>query len=159
MTETINACASYPVSIFIGGEFELRLAKMVCRDFCDREKEKFGRGLCVTVTPTTYIYTGGEAEGIVVGLINYPRFPLEPGQLQATANALAEDLRLKLGQTSFTTQTPDVTYWSSLRDSDGNPKGGNEVPSRSDDSAGRETASPETPAQDTNTMEGSDDNG
>lgn len=41
------------------------------------------------------------------------------------------------------------------RDSDGNPKGGNEVPSRSDDSAGRETASP-TPDPDTHNQEGSE---
>jgi hypothetical protein len=116
---TSNACASYPVSIFIGGDFSLKLAKMVCRDFCNREKVKFGRGLCVTVTPTTYIHTGGTDEGIegvIVGLINYPRFPLEPWELQATANALGEELRLKLGQTSFTTQTPTVTYWDSFRD-------------------------------------------
>ena len=79
-----EACQAYPVSIFIAGD--AKLATMICRDFCDKE------GLCVTVTPTTYVYTNGQEEGVIVGLINYPRFPAEPGAIYATANALAEKL-------------------------------------------------------------------
>lgn len=56
---------SCPVSIFIAGDFDE--ARDLCRAFCDEE------GLCVTVTPTTYVYTGGEEDGVIVGLINYPR--------------------------------------------------------------------------------------
>lgn len=32
-------------------------------------------GLCVTVAPTKFYYTNGNEDGVVVGLINYPRFP------------------------------------------------------------------------------------
>jgi hypothetical protein len=102
-----EACPAYPVSIFIAGD--AKLARMICRDFCDKE------GLCVTVTPTTYVYTGGEAEGVIVGLINYPRFPAEPGAIYATANELAEKLCQLMGQQSFTVQTPDAAFWTSYR--------------------------------------------
>lgn len=105
---TEKACASYQVSIFIAGDE--KLARMVCREFCDKE------GLCVTVTPTAYVYTGGEEPGVIVGLINYPRFPSAPGAIFATANALAEKLCEMLGQHSFTIQTPDATFWTSWRE-------------------------------------------
>lgn len=104
---TEKACASYPVSIFIAGDE--KLARIVCREFCDKE------GLCVTVTPTSYVYTGGEEAGVIVGLINYPRFPAAPGMIFATAKALAEELCQKLGQESFSIQTPDATFWTSWR--------------------------------------------
>lgn len=105
-----EACRAYPVSIFIAGD--AKLAEMICRDFCDKE------GLCVTVTPTTYVYTGGQEDGVIVGLINYPRFPKEPGAIYATANELAEQLCLKLGQQSFTVQTPDAAFFTSYRPAD-----------------------------------------
>lgn len=115
ITPRHEACPAYPVSIFIAGD--AKIAKMVCRDFCDKE------GLCVTVTPTSYVYTGGEEEGLVVGLINYPRFPAAPGHIYATATALAEKLCEVLGQHSFTVQTPDAAFWTSYRAEDGEPVG------------------------------------
>lgn len=108
MKETEKACAAYAVSIFMGGD--IKLAKSICRDFCDKE------GLCVTVTPTTYVYRNGEEDGFIVGLINYPRFPAAPGMIYATAKALAEKLHLMLGQDSYTIQTPDAAFWTSTRD-------------------------------------------
>jgi len=44
--------------IFIAGD--IATAKQACRSFC------FDLGLCVTVEPITYIYTGGEEEGVRV---------------------------------------------------------------------------------------------
>lgn len=105
-----EACSAYPVSIFIAGD--AKTAKMICRDFCDKV------GLCVTVTPTTYLYTGGQEEGVIVGLINYPRFPADPGVIFATANELAEKLRQLLGKQSFTVQTRDAAFWTSYRADD-----------------------------------------
>lgn len=105
MTPRHEACPAYSVSIFIAGD--AKLAAMVCRDFCDNE------GLCVTVTPTTYVYTGGQEDGVVVGLINYPRFPSTPGAIYATAEALAEELCHMLRQQSYTVQTPDAAFWTS----------------------------------------------
>jgi len=107
MTPRNEACRAYSVSIFIAGD--AKLVETVCREFCDKE------GLCVTVTPTTYVYTGGQENGVIVGLINYPRFPSEVGAIYATATALAEELCAKTGQQSFTVQTPDAAFWTSYR--------------------------------------------
>jgi hypothetical protein len=101
---------SYPVSIFIAGD--AAAAQVICRDFCDEE------GLCVTVTPTTYVYTGGEEVGVIVGLINYPRFPSELASILMAAKMLAFELMHKLEQESVSVQTPDETHWFSIRAAD-----------------------------------------
>lgn len=101
---------SYPVSIFIAGDPDA--AREVCRDFCDDV------GFCVTVTPTTYVYTGGQEAGVIVGLINYPRFPRSPAEIQSRALALALKLKDELGQESFSIQYPDTTIWHSWREVD-----------------------------------------
>lgn len=101
---------SYPVNIFVGGDADQ--AKRVCRRFCDEE------GLCVTVTPTTYVHTGGEEAGVIVGLINYPRFPAEPRQIESVAKLLALELMHKLEQQSVSVQTPEMTHWFSIRAAD-----------------------------------------
>lgn len=101
---------SYPVSIFIAG----RAADIEdqCRTYCDEV------GLCVTCTPTVFIYTHGEEDGYIVGLINYPRFPSEPATIWAHAEALAERLRVEACQQSYTIQAPDKTVWFSHRPED-----------------------------------------
>jgi hypothetical protein len=102
--------ASYPVSIFIAGSaWE---AESACLDYCD------ATGFCVSVTETTYCYTGGEEAGIIIGLINYPRFPKEPHEIWARAEELAAMLRERLGQESYTIQAPDKTVWFSHRAED-----------------------------------------
>jgi hypothetical protein len=106
-TEFAPSC---PVGIFMAGDIEL--ARLACAKFCDEV------GLCVTVTPTTYVYTGGEEHGIIVGFINYPRFPKEPAQIEATAIELGMKLREALGQESFSVQTPTTTTWFSWRAAD-----------------------------------------
>jgi hypothetical protein len=101
---------SYPVSIFIAGEW-LR-AEQICRAYCDEI------GLCVTVTPTHYIYTDGQEQGVIVGLINYPRFPSDPQDIINKASALADRLREGLRQESYSIQTPERTIWRSWRAAD-----------------------------------------
>lgn len=102
--------ASYPVSIFIAGT--VWEAETACLDYCDRV------GLCVTVTETIYCYTGGEEAGVIVGLINYPRFPSTPEAIWARAEELAADLCERLRQQSYTIQAPDRTVWISHRPED-----------------------------------------
>jgi hypothetical protein len=98
---------SYPVSIFIAGaEAE---ARRICREHCDEA------GLCVTVTATEYVYTGGEESGVIIGLINYGRFPSEPEGIFARARELALKLIEGLGQESASIQAPDKTLWVSFR--------------------------------------------
>ena len=101
-------CPSYPVSIFMAGS--PKDAHLWCRGYCDDV------GLCVTVTETRYVWTGGFAFGFIVGLINYPRFPLSPEQIWSHAEAIGELLCRKLEQDSYSIQAPDKTVWFSHRE-------------------------------------------
>lgn len=99
--------ASYPVSIFIaGGACDI---DDMCQTYCDEV------GFCVTCTPTTYIYKHGEEDGYIIGLINYPRFPMTPEQIFDHAENLAYRLCDEASQASFSIQTPDATHWYSSR--------------------------------------------
>lgn len=84
--------------------------KQIIRAECMRE------GLCVTVEPSTYIYTGGEEAGYVVGLNEYPRFPLGALKLEARALDLAVRLRDGTHQHSVMVQTPTMTHWLTNRE-------------------------------------------
>lgn len=99
---------TYRAQIFMAGD--IGQAKQVCREYCKKV------GLCVTVTPTDFIYTGGEEAGFVIGLINYPRFPATPEIIEEHAVALANVLRVRLCQHSFSIVTDVNTYWFSERD-------------------------------------------
>ncbi len=106
----VEFAPSCPVSIFIAGDHDKALG--ICLAYCDAV------GLCVTVTQTTYVYTGGAEAGVIVGLINYPRFPSDLPHIEAKAVELATLLKDKLGQGSFSVQTPTTTTWFSWRDAD-----------------------------------------
>jgi hypothetical protein len=94
--------------IFMAGD--LSQAKQVCREYC------FEVGLCVTLEPVDFIYTGGEEAGFRVGLINYPRFPTtETKELETKAMHLANVLMVKLCQHSYSVVGPDETLWFSRR--------------------------------------------
>jgi hypothetical protein len=93
--------------IFIAGSIET--AKQICREECLRE------GLCVTVDPTSYIYTGGEEEGVVIGFINYPRFESSEIIIYNRACKLAQRLIKEMGQTSASVMTSYRTTWFSNR--------------------------------------------
>lgn len=125
-------CPSYPVSIFIAGS--VWEAETVCREYSDAV------GFCVTVTGTNYVYTSGEESGVIVGLINYPRFPSTPEAITAHAFALGDLLRERLGQQSYSIQTPERTIWRSWRETpkgeeqDSNGKTGSETTTQATDS-------------------------
>lgn len=103
----ITTAPSHSIHIWMAGPLEQ--AEQVCREYC------YETGFCVTVTPTRYIYTGGEETGFVVGLINYPRFPSEPAAILVRAHELGERLMERLCQSSFTIETPEQTRWVSRR--------------------------------------------
>lgn len=94
------------VTIYIAGDLDV--ARQTCREFCMR-------GLCVTVEPTEFVYTGGAETGVRVGLLNYPRFPSKPVDILADAVDLANLLRERLCQHSWLIVTPTETHWSSTR--------------------------------------------
>ncbi|TPK14135.1 hypothetical protein [Mesorhizobium sp. B2-5-11] len=103
----MNTCPTIRYDIFIAGDFDQ--ARQSCRNYC------FGIGLCVTVEPVSYIYTGGEEAGVRVGLINYPRFPSDPEKLRLRAGELAHQLMHDLFQHSYSIVGPDETEWFSRR--------------------------------------------
>lgn len=93
--------------IFMAGD--LAQARQVCREYC------FAVGLCVTVEPLAFIYTGGEEAGFRVGLINYPRFPATEELLRQRAVDLADRLMKQLCQHSYSIVGPRETEWFSRR--------------------------------------------
>jgi hypothetical protein len=98
------------LNIYIAGDYDT--AKKITQEYCDKN------GMCVTVTPTVYVYTGGQEDGVIVGLINYPRFPKYNSELLKIAEAIAEELRIGLGQQSYSIDTPKETLWYSHRPED-----------------------------------------
>ncbi len=105
MTTKIEA--THWVRIYMSGPIEH--AKHALRAECMRE------GLCVTIEPTTFIYTGGEEAGFVVGLLNYPRFPTTSDALDARARDLMQKLLDATHQHSALMMTPSTTEWVSRR--------------------------------------------
>jgi hypothetical protein len=79
-------------------------AEQVCREFC-------ASGLCVTVEDTLFIYAGGEERGVVVGLLNYPRFPTTTDDIEQKALLLAQLLVERCYQRSALVVTPQRTVW------------------------------------------------
>jgi ferredoxin len=94
---------SYWVDICLAGD--AAVTRQVCREHCMKV------GLCVTVTPTEYIYTGGQEAGVIVRLVNYPRFPCSDAELEGKAQALAQKLADALCQWSVLIQTPKTATW------------------------------------------------
>jgi hypothetical protein len=78
-------------------------AEYVAQVYCDDV------GLCVSVTPTTYVYTNGREPGVIIGLINYPRFPSARDEIRDHAIRLATMLKTQLGQLVVTVVFPDET--------------------------------------------------
>lgn len=103
-------CKPYSIQIFIAGDYETAIKSS--REFCDNV------GLCVTVTHTNYVYTGGCEPGVIIGLINYARFPKQPYEIVIKANTLADKLLVDLNQQSYTIQGPDFCRWYSARKED-----------------------------------------
>ena len=89
--------------------FDIQHVRRICHSLCDEI------GLCVTVTPTEFIYTSGleDAEGgepgAAIGLINYPRFPSDEQEIRATAIRLASMLLRELSQLKVSIVFPDET--------------------------------------------------
>jgi hypothetical protein len=74
-------------------------------------------GVCWSVEPTEFIYSGGRELGFVVTSINYPRFPSVYEDLEKSAIQLAHDLMIELGQGSCSVVGPSETVWLTRRKS------------------------------------------
>lgn len=100
------------VDIFIAGD--LQEIRSACR------RHTLQVGLCVTVTPCDFVFTGGMESGARIGLVHYPRFPLATPdkELLQTARALAERLLLACSQMSVLIVDQEKTYWLTRREQD-----------------------------------------
>lgn len=101
---------TYTATVYVGtkeratGEVRpLGLAREYLKDFAS------GGGVCVSFTPTEFIYKDGMEPGIVVGLINYPRFPESLESIKAKALAIAEGLQAIYRQLKVSVVFPDET--------------------------------------------------
>jgi len=103
----ISNCPTYWVKIYIAGP--IKVAKQIIRRECKAE------GLCVTIDPTTFIYTGGEETGYVVQLINYPKYPVSNFVTQNRATKLALMLKSETFQDSVLIMDSVGTQWTTDR--------------------------------------------
>jgi ferredoxin len=101
---------AFSVAIYIAGD--LQPARESLRRQCIEE------GLCVTLAPTTFVYTYGAEDGVAVGLVNYPRFPKTPDEIVARACKVAELLMTDLHQSSVLVVTPEKSIWLTRRAED-----------------------------------------
>jgi len=76
----------------------------VIQDWCNEKKQ------CVNVSDTRFIYVDGQEPGLVIGFINYPRFPMEKEEILNRALELGEILRKKFNQYRVSVTTPVTTY-------------------------------------------------
>ena len=104
----IKTTKTFWAKIYVSGPLDV--IRQACRKSCLEE------GLCVTIEPTTFIYTGGEERGTVVGLVNYPRFPSTQDKIYKRARKLALLILEKTYQHSVMVMTPDETWWFSKKD-------------------------------------------
>lgn len=98
-------------TVYVAGEYADAVASL--RRQCIED------GLCVTITPTKFVYTGGAEDGVAVGFINYPRFPKTPEEIMARAVGVAERLIVDLYQLSASIVGPTETVWLTRRKEDG----------------------------------------
>lgn len=104
-------------TIFVGTKnikediiYHLGVAEYICQEYCNEV------GLCVSFTPTTYIYTknpqrlnSGQEPGIIIQLINYPRFSDSLENIEKKAVKLAKLLKKQLRQYKITIMMPEKT--------------------------------------------------
>jgi hypothetical protein len=105
-TQLVTA-PTYTVTVYVAGN--VQDAERSLRRQCMEE------GLCVTCTPTTFIYTGGAETGVAVGFVNYPRFPRENWAIYRRAVQVAEQLMNDLYQTTALVVAADNTQWLTRR--------------------------------------------
>ncbi len=113
MLDTIeikNEVPTYEIKIAIG----LRVGyseKVYSQEFAETIIQEYvdDAGFCVAVCPTRFIYTHGQEPGIIISIINYPRFPSNKEDLKFMAIELARKLMIKLEQTRCSVILPDYT--------------------------------------------------
>ena len=80
-------------------------------DYAERVVKAYvqNKPMCVSFTKTKYIYENGEENGVIIGIINYPRFPLDADDIRSNALFLANHLKEKFCQIRVTVMFPNET--------------------------------------------------
>lgn len=103
----MKTAPSFTARIWIAGSYDAAIEAV--REFCEE-------GACFSVTRCAYVYTGGMEDGVCVTRINYPRFPAYKDDIKSQCERLAEFLRERLFQDSYSIEFPDETVWYSRRE-------------------------------------------
>ena len=98
---------SYWVFLYIAGN--INSIEMICREYVYM-------GLCVTVEPIKFIYTGGAEDGARIGFIQYARFPNTTGKIFDHAIELGKIIAERNYQCSFTVLDPYSSVYFSNKD-------------------------------------------
>jgi hypothetical protein len=101
---------TYTATIYIGlkdTDMNIVLDEKILWDVCQRYCDDVG--FCVAFTKTDYIYTKGYEPGIIVGIINYPRFPADFESIKEKALSLARLLMKAANQYKVTIVFPNET--------------------------------------------------
>ena len=99
----------FTAEIYIAGD--IPVAKQLLREYCLQ-------GFCVSIEPVQYIYTMGGESGMVVRVINYPRFPRPSDEIKQKAIDLGEKLINGLHAGSCSVVCSDETIFLSRREGD-----------------------------------------
>jgi hypothetical protein len=111
MKKIMKTLRGYNVQIWTGlKERDTNIGHTIdeVRIICDKWVNEIGD--CVSITPTEFRYTNGSEFGVVIGYINYPRFPRTRKEIRRRALLLAENLMIQLGQYKVTVTTPFKSY-------------------------------------------------
>lgn len=101
---------SFTATIYVGardGYDGLELPFSVTREYLSALALEGGWSF--TLAPTEFFYKGGAESGVVVGLINYPRFPESKSHIKRRALKVAKELRVLYHQQRVSVVFPDET--------------------------------------------------
>lgn len=98
---------SYNVQVWVGFRehysdkiHTMQEARVICDTFVNDLKD------CITLTPTEFRYVNGWEPGVVIGFIQYPRFPRSRKAIRRRTIALAEIFLKEFNQYRIVVTTP-----------------------------------------------------
>lgn len=90
---TLVECPTWQTTIYIAGDYSLaknELSRMATT-----------RGMCASMWPCDYVYSGGLESGVAIRIINCPRFPANSWELRDLAEEIARELIVSLHRHLF----------------------------------------------------------
>lgn len=104
--ELKNTIQTFYANIHLAGDYST--CKSVCREIA------YTFGFCFQISEVDYIYTGGQESGVLIRVINYPRFPRDPEEITKLCIEFAKKISAVMCQKSFTIETStDTMYFES----------------------------------------------